>query len=52
VRVWDVRKREQAHAFEGHADRVWSVAWNPAGTRIASTSDSGALGLFPVSAVM
>lgn len=48
VRIYDVRKRELVHAFEGHSERVWSVSWNPAATRIATVTDAGALGLFPV----
>jgi len=50
VRVWDARKRECVHSFEGHGERVWSVSWNPAGTRLATATDAGALGLFPLSA--
>jgi WD repeat-containing protein 61 len=50
VRVWDARKREQVHSFEGHGERVWSVSWNPEGGRLATVTDGGALGLFPASA--
>jgi WD40 repeat protein len=52
VRIWDARKREQVHLFEGNSDRLHAVAWSPDGGRVASASDCGTIGIFSVTAVM
>lgn len=49
VRVWDVRKRECLHTYETGLDKIWSVAWSPSGTRLASVSEAGVLGVHSVS---
>jgi len=38
LRIWDVATGTSLQTLEGHGQRVNSVAWNPAGTRIASGS--------------
>ncbi len=43
VKVWDARKRECLHTFEGATGTVWAVAWAPSGTKLASVSESGGL---------
>lgn len=43
VKLWDLRLRECLHAFEGHTDQVWDVAYNSDGTRIASVGDDCSL---------
>ena len=56
VKVWDTRKRECLHSFEGHAGCVTGVAWAPEGSagaaagsvRLASVSDAGGLALHTV----
>jgi len=48
VRVWDVRAGAALSTFDTHTGKVWGVAWNPAGNRLASVSDAGALALHAV----
>ena len=52
LRIWDMRKREQLHLFDSNVDRLQAVVWSLDGSRVASASDSGTLGLFLVSAVL
>lgn len=52
VKLWDVRKRECLHTYEGHSDKVWGCAWNAAGTRLISVSEAGILGLHSVASVV
>jgi WD40 repeat protein len=50
VKLWDTRKRECAHTYEGHPDRVWGVRWDGAGRAIASVSEGGTLGVHKTAA--
>jgi len=52
VKLWDVRKRECVHTYEGHAEKVWACGWNPSGTRVMSVSEAGTLGLHSVASVL
>ena len=52
LRIWDARRREQVHLFGSNTDRLHAVAWSLDGSRVASASDRGVLGLFPVPAVL
>jgi WD40 repeat protein len=38
VRLWNVTERTQIAEITGHANLVWSVAWLPDGTRLATGS--------------
>ena len=38
VRLWDVASGKETARLEGHGDAVWSVAFSPDGTRLASGS--------------
>jgi WD40 repeat protein/tRNA A-37 threonylcarbamoyl transferase component Bud32 len=38
VRIWDVSTREQIRVLRGHTQGVYTVAWNRAGTMLASGS--------------
>src|SRR5262249_23130016 len=38
VRIWDVQTGECQHTLEGHSNSVWSVAFSPDGSRVASGS--------------
>jgi WD40 repeat protein len=38
VRLWDVATGAEIRRFEGHTDAVWSVAFSPDGTKLASSS--------------
>ena len=38
VRVWEVATRKLAYAWSGHTKRITDLAWNPAGTQLASCS--------------
>ncbi len=41
VQVLDVATRKELLNLKGHLGRLFSVAYNPAGTRLATTGDSG-----------
>lgn len=43
VKLWDLRSKECVHAFEGHTDQVWDIAYNSDGSRIASVGDDASL---------
>jgi WD40 repeat protein len=36
IRLWDLKTRTQIRKLEGHAHRVWSLAFSPDGTRLVS----------------
>ena len=38
IRIWDVNTGQIVRVFEGHKDKVISVAWSPDGTQIVSGS--------------
>jgi WD40 repeat protein len=38
VQVWDAIDGSHVNIYRGHSDLVWTVAWSPDGTRIASGS--------------
>ncbi len=38
IRLWDVATGAEIRRFEGHTDAVWSVAFSPDGTKLASSS--------------
>src|SRR5262249_9185683 len=38
VKVWDAASGQQLRALKGHTGQVWSVAFSPDGTRLASGS--------------
>jgi WD40 repeat protein len=38
VRVWDVESGETLKTLHGHTEPVWSVAFTPNGSRVASAS--------------
>ena len=44
VRLWDVRTGEHLHALTGHSRRVWSVAFSPDGTLLASAATTARSG--------
>jgi WD repeat-containing protein 61 len=48
VKIWDTRSKEAVHTFEAHSDQVWSVAFNPDGTKLASVGDDARLQLYTV----
>jgi WD repeat-containing protein 61 len=41
LKLWDVRKRECMHTLEGSSDKIWAVAFDPAGTRLAAATEAG-----------
>ncbi|MBD1850005.1 NB-ARC domain-containing protein [Leptolyngbya sp. FACHB-711] len=47
IRLWDVATGSQ-QVFQGHSDRVWSVAWRTDGQIIASGSADGTIRLWDV----
>ncbi len=60
VRVWDARRRECAHVFEGHAGTVWALAAlpgmggageTPGARRVASVSEAGTLAMHGLAGV-
>jgi hypothetical protein len=46
VRLWTADGKSAAMPFKGHEDSVWSVAFSPDGTRIASGSSDGTVRLW------
>ena len=49
IRLWDVVTKQNIATFEGHRDRVRSVAFLPYGTTLASGSEDGTALLWDVS---
>jgi WD40 repeat protein len=45
VRIWDVEQGETLATLKGHTYDVTSVAWSPDGTRLASASGDGTVGV-------
>ncbi|MGH2897509.1 MAG: WD40 repeat domain-containing protein, partial [Solirubrobacteraceae bacterium] len=41
VRSWDATTGRLEHAFPGHVDEVWAVAFDPRGERLATASSDG-----------
>jgi WD repeat-containing protein 61 len=41
VRLWDIGQRTCITTSKEHKDQVWSVAFNEAGTELASCGDDG-----------
>lgn len=53
VKLWDARKRECVHTWEGgHAGAVRGLSWSRDGERLASVSDSGAMQLHSIAGVV
>jgi WD40 repeat protein len=43
IRIWNVADGKPVKKLDGHPDDVYSVAWNPDGTRLASIGYGGNL---------
>lgn len=41
VRIWDLESAQILSVLEGHTSRVWDVASNKSGARVASASGDG-----------
>ena len=39
VKIWDAGSGGLLRTLSGHSNYVWSVAWSPDGTKMASGSD-------------
>ncbi len=46
IRVWDLATGQSIATLEGHSARVWSVAFSPDGTRLASGSSDQTIRLW------
>ena len=49
VRLWDVGTRENIATISGHTGSVYSIAFSPDGTTLASVSEDGTIKLWAVS---
>jgi len=43
VQVWNARNGQRLFTYEGHTSYVYSVAWSPDGSSIASSSADGTI---------
>lgn len=48
VQVWNARTGALLASFPAHANAIWTAAWSPDGTRLATGSDDGTLALWGV----
>jgi WD40 repeat protein len=48
VRVWDVTTGDELRPFKGHSGIVWSAAFSPDGTRLATGSSDGNVRIWDV----
>ncbi|KAJ0398286.1 hypothetical protein ATCC90586_005315 [Pythium insidiosum] len=48
VKLWDIGMRRCLTTFDTHTDQVWSVAYNPAGTRLVSGGDDALLQIYEI----
>jgi small GTP-binding protein len=52
VRLWDLKDGRCLRVFEGHADKVKSVAWSPDGSRAFSADDAGGVRIWDLAALL
>jgi WD40 repeat protein len=48
VKVWDIARRSVRWVWQGDSNRVYSVAWHPAGARLAAASENGVIRIWDV----
>lgn len=46
VKLWDLRRRDCVQTFEAHTEPVWSVAYSPDGSLLASVGDDAAIQVY------
>ncbi|KAI7848965.1 WD40-repeat-containing domain protein [Circinella umbellata] len=46
VKIWDLGMRSVLETHEVHSEEVWSVAWNPEGTKLVSVSEDKSIKWF------